>query len=221
MKRQIAMLLVCLLLIATCGCSTSIASENENDHSSVSQRTYTHAEYTSQATKENCYLCSDNPESELSRYFGHKNLGIVNVNTFDVVELEINRYDHNGNQILEATGAMRMGLVDIGGISFACRSDPDRSLASASFTHAGEEIDGKKISSYLCQACLDAFTEQYILEDVISPIAIVDFSDRTLTPLQKTCTGFAHADYLAHIDFEEDGSIDMYFVYSPPRFQED
>ena len=116
---------------------------------------------------------------------------------------------------------MRMGLVDIGGISFACRSDPDRSLASASFTHEGEEIDGKKISSYLCQECLDAFTEKYILEDVISPIAIVDFSDRTLTPLQKTCTGFAHADYLAHIDFEEDGSIDMYFVYSPPRFQED
>jgi hypothetical protein len=201
-KRQIAMLLVYLLLIATCGCSTSDASENENDHASVSQRTYTHAEYTSKATKENCYLCSDNPESELSRYFGHKNLGIVNVNTFDVVELEINRYDHNGDQIQEAAGAMRTGLVDIGGISFACRSDPDRSLASASFTHEGEKIDEKKISSYLCQKCLDAFTEQYILEDVISPIAIVDFSDRTLTPLQKTCTGFAHADYLVHIDFE-------------------
>lgn len=87
------------------------------------------AEYTSQVAKENCYLCSENPESELSRYFGHKNLGIVNVNTFDVVELEINRYDHTGNQIMEATGCMTMGIVDIGGISVSCRTDPDRSLA--------------------------------------------------------------------------------------------
>lgn len=219
MKKQIAMLLSIVLLIALCGCSTAPTSENEE--MATSRRTYTHAEYVSQTTKENCYLCSDNPASELTRYFGHNNLGIVNVNSFDVVELEINRYDHSGNQIMEATGAMKMGLVDIGGISFACRSDPDRSLASASFTHEGKEIDGQKISGFLCQECLDTFTEQYILEDVISPIAIVDFSERTLTPLQKTCTGFARADYLAHIDFEEDGSIDMYFVYSPPRFQED
>ena len=221
MKRIIVLLIVILLVITVCGCNASPATEMEIEESSVPKRTHTHAEYISKTTKENCFLCNDNPESELTRFFGHKNLGIVNVNSFDVVELEINRYDHNDNQIMESAGSMKMGLVDIGGISFACRSDPDRSLASASFTHAGEEIDGKKISSYLCQECLDAFTEQYILEDVISPIAIVDFSDRTLTPLQKTCTGFAHADYLAHIDFEEDGSIDMYFVYSPPRFQED
>ena len=157
MKRQITMLLVYLLLIATCGCSTSNVLETDGDHSDTPQRTYTHAEFISKIAKESCYLCSDNAESELTRCFGHNNLGIVNVNTFDVVELEINRYDHSGNQILEAAGAMRMGLVDIGGISFACRSDPDRSFASASFTHEGEEIDGQKISNFLCQECLDAF----------------------------------------------------------------
>lgn len=221
MKRQIAILLVYLLLIATCGCSASDTSENENGHSSVSQRTYTHAEYTSQVAKENCYLCSENPESELSRYFGHKNLGIVNVNTFDVVELEINRYDHTGNQIMEATGCMTMGIVDIGGISVSCRTDPDRSLASASFTVNDEEIEGDKISKFMCQECLDNFTKEYILEDEVYPIAIIDFSDRTLSPLQTKITGLGHADYLAHFDFEEDGSVDMYFVYSPPRFQED
>ena len=221
MKKQIAILLSTVLLITICACSADPTSKNESKQSAAIKRTYTHAEYVSQTTKESCYLCSDNPQSKLTMYFGHNNLGIVNVNSFDVVELEINRYDHSGNQIMEATGAMKMGLVDIGGITMSCRSDPDRSFASASFTHESEKIDGNKISNFLCQECLDAFTEKYILEDVISPIAIVNFSDRTLTPLQITCTGFAHADYLAHIDFEENGSIDMYFVYSPPRFQED
>lgn len=90
-----------------------------------------------------------------------------------------------------------------------------------SFKHTGDEIDGDKIATFLCQECLDNFTKEYNLEDVISPIAIVDFSDGFLTPLQKEITAFAHSDYLAHLDFEEDGSVDMYFVYSPPRFQED
>lgn len=221
MKRQIATLISAMFLIALCGCSKVPTSEISSEQAATSGHTYTHAEFVSQIAKEGCYLCGNNPESELTMYWGHNNLGIVNVNSFDVVELEINRYDNKGNQIMEATGAMKMGLVDIGGIRFSCRSDPDRSLASASFKHEGEEIDEQKISSFLCQECLEAFTEQYVIEDVISPIAIVNFSDRTLTPLRITCTGFAHADYLAHIDFEEDGSIDMYFVYSPPRFQDD
>ena len=156
-------------------------------------------------------MCSDNAESELTKLFGHKNLGIVNVNTFDVVELEINRHDHSGNQIMEATGTMKMGLVDIGGIVFSCRCDPDRNFASASFTHMGEEIDGDKIATFLCQECLDNFTKEYILEDVISPIVIVDFSDGSLTPLQRIITAFAHSDYLAHLGFEEDGSVERMF----------
>ena len=221
MKRWISALLVSFLLIVLCGCSTPPTSENDGDQEPVSQRTYTHVEYRSKTTKESCYLCSDNAENKLTRYWGHNNLGLVNLNTFDVVELEINRYDHSGNQIMAATGAMRMGLVDIGGISFSCRSDPDRSFASARFTHNGEEIDGDKIAGFLCQTCLDNFTKEYIVEDIVFPIAIVNFSDRTLTPLQGKITGFAHSDYLAHFDFEKDGSVDMYFVYSPPRFQED
>ena len=220
MKRMIVILLSSLILISLLGCVAEPASEGE-DASSVSKHTYTHPEYVSQTTKGCCYLCSDNAESKLTRYWGHNNLGLVNVNTFDVVELEINRYDHSGNRIMDATGAMRMGLVDIGGISFSCRSDPDRSFASASFTHNGEEIDGDKIACFLCQTCLDNFAKEYIVEDAVFPIAIVDFSDRTLTPLQEKITGFAHSDYLAHFDFEEDGSVDMYFVFSPPRFQED
>ncbi len=220
MKRMLVILLSNLLLITMLGCVAEPASETESVPTKPA-RTYTHPEYVSHTTKENCYLCGDNPESELTRYFGHKNLGIVNVNTFDVVELEINRYDHTGNQIMEATGCMTMGIVDVGGINVSCRTDPDRSLASASFTHNGEEIDGDKISKFMCQECLDDFTKGYILEDEVFPIAIVDFSDRTLSPLQTKITGLGHADYLAHFDFEEDGSVDMYFVYSPPRFQED
>jgi len=220
MKRLIVILLSSLLLITMLGCAAEPPSETESVPTKP-VRTYTHPEYVSHTTKENCYLCSDNPESDLTRYFGHKNLGIVNVNTFDVVELEINRYDHIGNQIMEATGCMAMRIVDVGGISVSCRIDPDRSLASANFTHNDEEIDGDKISKFMCQECLDSFTKEYILEDEVFPIAIVDFSDRTLSPLQTKITGLGHADYLAHFDFEEDGSVDMYFVYSPPRFQED
>lgn len=111
-------------------------------------------------------MCSENAESELTKLFGHKNLGIVNVNTFDVVELEINRYDRSGNQIMETACSMKMGLVDIGGIVFSCRCDPDRNFASASFKHTGDEIDGDNIATFLCQKCLDNFTKEYILEDV-------------------------------------------------------
>ena len=102
MKKSICHLLICILVLCTL-CACSQASEDKQNGQQSKQY-----EFTSQIEKESCFLCSENEESPLAEFGKHANVGIVNVNTFEVMELEINRYDWDGNQIMEATGAMHM-----------------------------------------------------------------------------------------------------------------
>ena len=214
MKKKMCHVLVCILAFCTlCACS-QVSEDKQDDQQS---KRY---EFTSQIEKESCFLCSENEESPLAEFGKHANVGIINVNTFEVMELEINRYDLDGNQIMEATGAMHMCGSTLGNIHVTGMVDPDCSFASVNFDPAGETIDEGKIGQYLCQGCLDEFASSCYGGERIPPIAVVSFEHRYLAPLNDRSAWFFRKDYLVTVNFDEDGSIGIVAVYNPPRFRE-
>lgn len=57
---------------------------------------YEHINYISAITREDCYVCSDAKDFSGFLYWGEDNVGIVNLNSFELLRLEINRYDNQG-----------------------------------------------------------------------------------------------------------------------------
>ena len=74
---------------------------------------YDHIDYVSNITQEECFVCGTGSDTSASSYWGEDNVGIVNLNTFELLYLEINRYDEHGNLIEEPAGFMSSNsLID-------------------------------------------------------------------------------------------------------------
>lgn len=74
---------------------------------------YEHIDYVSTITEAECYVCSDSGDYIVSAYWGEDNVGIINLNTFEMMRLEINRYGDHGELLEEQAGYMSsVGLSD-------------------------------------------------------------------------------------------------------------
>lgn len=204
--------LLCFLLIS------SACSEQNKD--SFGNRSYEHINFTSSIEKEDCYLCGDRPDHEIGSYLGQDNVGLINVNTFDVLLVEINRYDRNGQLIEEATGTMQMGICAIDDTTVSIMTDVDRGYSHVSFQPSGNGIDADTISSFLCQDCLDDFSSFYFEGDAAPEIAIINFATREIRPLVSSCPWFTIDNYLVDCSFEDTGNINLRVTYRPIRYQE-
>ena len=215
MRKKIGYVAICVLAFCTlCACARSSAGEQQVTES----KRY---EFTSKIEKGACYLCSDNEDSPLTQFGNHANVGLVNLNTFDVMELAINRYDWDGNQIMEATGAMHTCGSTLGDIRVTGMVDPDCGFASVNFDPEDATINEGKIGQFLCQDCLNEFASSCYGGEYIPPIAVVSFEYRYLLPLNERSSWAYRKDHLVTADFDENGSIGIVAVYNPPRFRED
>jgi hypothetical protein len=52
-----------------------------------------------------------------------------------------------------------------------------------------------------------------------SEYAVFSFADRTIRPFIQNVTWFTFGDYGIECDFEENGDIDLFVVYCPPRYE--
>lgn len=204
--------LLCFLLIS------SACSEQNKD--SFGNRSYEHINFTSSIEKEDCYLCGYRPDHEIGSYLGQDNVGLINVNTFDVLLVEINRYDRNGQLIEEATGTMQMGICAIGDTTVSTMTDVDRGYSHVTFQPSNNGIDADAIGSFLCQDCLDDFSSFYFKDDAAPAIAIINFATREIRPLVSNCPWFTFDNYLVDCTFEDTGKINLRIIYRPVRYQE-
>lgn len=212
MKRY-SLLLILLLLLTGC-------SQQESKQQEAPKRSYEHISFVSSITADDCLLCSSASDHEISRYMGQDNLGLVDVNSFDIALIEINRYSKEGVLIEEATGCMRMGLMQVGDCRVSAMSDVDRGYSHISITPSGTGISPDSISDFLCQDCLDSFSKQYFEDENPPEIAIINFATKEIRPLVKTCPWFTFDSYCVDCRFEEDGDIDLGIYYRPVRYQE-
>lgn len=211
-KKIFLLTLLCFLLILS-GC----AKKKEN---SLENRSYEHINFTSSIEKEDCYLCGDRTGHEIASYLGQDNVGLINMNTFDVLLVEINRYDRNGKLIEEATGTMQMGICAIGDTTVSIMTDVDRGYSHVTFQSPGNGIDADAIGSYLCKDCLDDFASYYFEHDTPPEIAVINFAKQEIRPLVNSCPWFTFDNYLVDCTFEDTRKINLRITYRPIRFQE-
>ena len=56
--------------------------------------------------REECYVCGKNGDTLASAYWGEDNVGLINLNNFDLLYLGINRYGDGGELVQEHAGVM-------------------------------------------------------------------------------------------------------------------
>ena len=181
---------------------------------------YEHIDFVSTITQEDCFVCGTGSDFPASSCWGEDNVAIVNLNTFEVLRLEINRYGDHGELIEEAAGYMQtISLIDNENESYAhAYTFPDNGYANVNLTGVQYAIDRDSIQGHLCQSCLDSINEMWFGEDPPAEYGILSFEDRTIRPLITYTTGFGMGNFHVDCDFEDGGKIDLLIFYCPPRY---
>lgn len=177
---------------------------------------YNHVDYVSTITQEECFVCSE--KNKL--HWGEDNVGIVNMNNFDLLYLEINRYGDHGELIEEPAGVMFSGsLMDLEAESYAhAYVFPDNAYASIQITGVQYSIDRDSVQSNLCQTCLDSINSLWFTDQPPAEYAIVSYEDHTIQPLLNAHPWFSAGNYGVDCEFKENKAIDLLIHYCPNRF---
>ena len=181
---------------------------------------YEHIDFVSTITQEDCFVCGNSTKDPMSLHWGEDNVAIVNLNSFEVLRLEINRYGDHGELIEEAAGYMQTSsLIDDENESYAhAYTFPDNGYANVNLTGVRYAIDRDSIQGHLCQSCLDSINELWFGEDPPAEYGILNFEDHTIRPLVTCTTGFGMGNFHVDCDFEDGGKIDLLIFYCPPRY---
>ena len=145
---------------------------------------------------------------------------LLNLNTFEVLYIEINRYDDNGQLIEETAGYMQMHSMSNGESYVHSSDNPDRGLSNIQIQGDRKPVDAKAIQSFLCQTCLDKINDMYFGDNPPEEYAVVNFSDKSIRPLIKNTTWFTFGNFDVDCDFEDNGNIDLLIHYCPPRYKD-
>lgn len=182
---------------------------------------YEHIDYVSDITQEECFVCADVSEFLGSLYWSQDNVGIVNLNTFELLYLEINRYDDHGNLIEKPAGYMSSnGLIDKEAETYVhAYSHPDHAYADVQLTGVKYAIDSDSIQNHLCQTCLDSIYDLWFTDQPPVEFAIVSFEDRTIRPLLNSNPWFAAGNFGIDCEFKDGGAIDLRIHYCPSRYE--
>ena len=92
MKKSIIFVVMLALSLTGCSAEPSMSSDSEMEP------------VLSNVSAEDCFLCGNGAEEPF--YWGQNNVGIINLNTFEVMPIEINHYDSHGALIEENTGCL-------------------------------------------------------------------------------------------------------------------
>ena len=94
MKRILCTTITLMVLLTAC--STPATSDAEPAE-------YVHTPYVSFITSEECFVCGEQEGSLAKLYWGQDNMGILNLNTFEFMRLEIKFCCGVGNKITHFT----------------------------------------------------------------------------------------------------------------------
>ena len=178
---------------------------------------YTHIDFVSELAKEDCFLCGNSSDPITSLYWGEDNVGIINLNTFELLRLEINHHGDHGQLIEEDAGYMQTNHLSDEDTYVHAYTHSDNGYAHVQITGAQYNIDRESVQSHLCQSCLDTINDLCYSEDAPAEYAIVSFAGRTIRPLMKCTPWFSAGDYGIDCEFRYDGAINLLIHYYPNR----
>ena len=178
------------------------------------------SEYKSRISAEDCFLCGDHSHTDHSIYWGQDNVGLVHLNTFDVLPLRINRYGNSGELIKEQFDIMESCGLYRDDTYANSMTHPDRGYASIEISGVKYKVDRTSVQTHLCETCIQAMNRVYWSEENLPEFAIVNFKDGTIRPLDGSLTWLFSGNFGISCEYEEDGDIDLLIAYLPPRWEE-
>ena len=197
--------LAMLILLAVTGRSC--------DNGVQASERYEHIDYVAAITEEDCYLCGDRTDCEAALYWGEDNVGIVDLNTFELLRLEIVRGNDDG-----AAGYMSTcGMSDKEAGSYVhAFCWPDNAYGKVQLSGVRYCIDRSSVQGRLCQACLDPMNSLRYGDHPPAEYAVISFRDRTVRPLLDVYPWFSVGNYGIDCEFSEDGEIELLIHYIGP-----
>ncbi len=197
MKKEIFTVLLALCLLAGCG----TGGEREP------------VECVSTA---DCVLC----KGAGMWAWGQNNVGLISLNTFDMVPIEINRYDSGGGLIEENTGTFQIRHIQGGeeGFSASVIEEPDFGYATLTVT-LGEDgaMDRGKAAAFLCENCLEDIAPEG--EETLG-LGVIDFATGKVEAFDRKIRGFGAGDFRIYCDWPEEGEkVELLIFYAPLRYE--
>jgi len=198
-----------------------LMSNNDIPISPQPPKEYVHMDYISNITNENCFMCSDIAQSIASLHWSEDNIGIVDLNSFELLYLEINRYNDCGELINEPAGYMESCSLVNGDKKTYVHTTvfPDNAYAQVQITGVKCVIDRDFIQNKLCQSCLDAINDLWYNGRPPVEYAVISFAERTIRPLISSYPWFSAGNFGLDCAFNEDGTIDILVHYCPNRYE--
>lgn len=177
---------------------------------------YEHIDFVSSITPDTCFVCSEH-----CSYWGEDNVGVVNLNTFELLHLPINRYGDHGELIEEPLGVMlSCGIMDEEASTNAhAYVFPDNAYATLQITGVQYAIDRELIQRRLCQTCLDSINSLWFTTQPPAEYAVISFEDRTIQPLLNAHPWFSSGNFGVDCEFKEGGVINLLLHYCPNRYK--
>lgn len=177
---------------------------------------YEHIDYISTITSDTCFVCSEN-----TPYWGEDNVGIVDLNSFELLYIPINRYGNHGELIEEPAGVMQISsLMDQETERYVHATIfPDNAYACVDLSGVNYAIDRELVQSNLCQECLDSINSLWFTTQPPAEYAVISFEDRTIQPLLNAHLWFASGNFGIDCEFKDDGAIDLLIHYAPYRYK--
>ena len=212
-----AAVLVAALALAFCASCGQHHTEERRDYKAEAEAASVHC-----VSKADCYLCGDG-NIRFKEYYGQNNVGVISLNTFELLPVEINRYDQSGQLIEENTGVMQSRSFKNGddGFSAHLMLDADRGIANVDITPYGDSVLSLDAAAgFLCEDCLVEFAGE--LYGNACGVGIINFGEQTITAFRENLVGFGAGDYYIHCDFEPQyGKIKTLIALAPLRYADD
>ena len=211
MKKVIFFLLTLSLCLTACGTKPSTTPSTEPQPEQA----------VSTVSKEHCFLCGDGAKD--LPYWGQNNVGIISLNTFEIMPIELNPYDEQGAPIEQSANYISSceHRSKQGSFSAVMSADTDRGLASGTLVLSGDAtLDTEKAAARLCQTCLDSVLPMRAGQ--CFGAGIIHFAEREIDLFRETLNGLYFHGFFIHCTWNEKspGSASIQVFYCPRRWPE-
>ncbi len=190
-------------------------------HNSRQPAEYEHVDFISSIDQADCYLCRTPSDLQAPAHWSEDNIAILDLNTFKLHRLEINRYGDNGEPITTLAGYLQTGIMETENGWLNSMTFPDRGYASVQISNVAYSINRDSVENHLCQSCLDTIIDMWFGGEAPAEFAVVHLATNEFRPLIKKSIGFQMEDFFVHCDFNDDGdensNIRLLIGYLPVR----
>ena len=211
--KKFLLILTLLLMLALLGCGQE---QNAADGEG--------APYHSDTEKEDCYVCGGGIEDMAPFVWGQDNIALISLNTFEIIPLEINRYDRLSGQLIEEyAGVFSLGggRSQNDGFSANMMLDYDRGYADGTVEfHNDKALDVSRAAGFLCEDCLNEIVSSRIGQ--CFGVGAVNLATKQIHVFEGPLGGFTLGNFYVDynlIDPDSGRQMNMIVFYCPVRYQ--